>query len=525
MAGLFKEAVERTEQPATENLVQHLGETVLRRVMALEQYRGQRRRQGQGVEGRDHRGNRDGQGELFVELAGQAGNERRRNEYRTQHQRRGDDRAGYLAHGFFGRFNRGQSEFDVPLDVLHHHDGVVHHDTDRQYQAEQRQGVEREAKQMHHGKGTDQRYRHSDQWNDRGAPGLQEQDHHQHHEDQRFEEGVNHRLDGAAHEDRRVIDDAEVHAFGEVLLQFGHFRPHFVGDFDGVGTRTLEDRDRHRRLVVQQRTQGVLAGTQFNASDVLEASDFTVVARANDDVLELFLTDQAALSVDRQLEALGIRGRGRAQCTGSHLTVLFTNRVDHIGGGQVARSGLVRIEPHPQRVVAHAEQLHITDTAQTRQLILDVEQGVVGQVEHVVAFVRRGQVHNHRQVGRRLVHSDTDARHFFGKFWLGPGHAVLHLHLRVVQVSTQREGDGQGDLAVSGRLRGHVQHVLDAGDRLLQRSGHGFTDDFRVGTREVGADHNGRRYHFRVFADRQLEQRDRAGDQDQQRKHRCEDRP
>ncbi|MNM85075.1 hypothetical protein D3C81_971810 [compost metagenome] len=354
---------------------------------------------------------------------------------------------------------------------------------------------------------------------------MQEQDHHQHHEDQRFEEGVNHRLDGAAHEDRRVIDDAVVHALREVFLQFIHLAPNLVRDVDGIGARTLEDRDRHRRLVVQQRTQGVLAGTQFNASDVLEASDFTVVARANDDVLELFLTDQAALSVDRQLEALGIRGRGRAQCTGSHLTVLFTNRVDHIGGGQVARSGLVRIEPHPQRVVAHAEQLHITDTAQTRQLILDVEQGVVGQVEHVVAFVRRGQVHNHRQVGRRLVHSDTDARHFFGKFWLGPGHAVLHLHLRVVQVSTQREGDGQGDLAVSGRLRGHVQHVLDAGDRLLQRSGHGFTDDFRVGTREVGADHNGRRYHFRVFADRQLEQRDRAGDQDQQRKHRCEDRP
>ncbi|MNV04931.1 hypothetical protein D3C71_952400 [compost metagenome] len=336
---------------------------------------------------------------------------------------------------------------------------------------------------------------------------------------------MNHRLDGAAHEDRRVIDDAEVHAFGEALLQLGHFRPDFVGDLDGVGTRALEDRDRHRRLIVQQRTQGVLAGTQLDASDVLEASDFTVVARANDDVLELFLADQAALRVDRQLEALGIRGRGRAQCTGSHLTVLFTNRVDHIGGGQVARSGLVRIEPHTQRVIAHAEQLHITDTAQTRQLILDVEQGVVGQVEHVVAFVRRGQVHHHRQVGRRLVHGDTDARHFLGKFWLGPRHTVLHLHLCVVQVSAQGKGDGQGDLAVGGRLRGHVQHVLDAGDGLLQRSGHGFTDDFRVGTREVGADHHGRRHHFRVFADRQLEQRDRAGDQDQQRQHRCEDRP
>ena len=30
-------------------------------------------------------------------------------------------------------------ELDVALDVLHHHDGVVDHDTDGQYQAEQRQ--------------------------------------------------------------------------------------------------------------------------------------------------------------------------------------------------------------------------------------------------------------------------------------------------------------------------------------------------------------------------------------------------
>ena len=313
---------------------------------------------------------------------------------------------------------------------------------------------------------------------------------------------MNHRFDRAAHEDRRVIDDAVVHALREAFLQFFHLAANFVRDLDGVRAWALEDRDRHRRLIVQQRTQGVLAGTQLDARDVLEPSDFTVVACANDDVLELFFRNQTALGVDRQLEALGIRGRGGTELTGSHLTVLLTNRRHHIGGGQVARRGLVRIKPDPQRVVAHTEQLHVTDTTQTRQLILDVEDRVVGQIEHVVALVRRGQVHNHGQVGRGLVDGDTDARHFFGKFRFGTGHPVLHLHLRVVQVSAQSEGDGQGDLAVSGGLRGHVQHVLDAGDGLLQRSGHGFTDDFWVGTREVGAHHHGRWHDFRVFADR-----------------------
>lgn len=134
-------------------------------------------------------------------------------------------------------------------------------------------------------------------------------------------------------------------------------------------------------------------------------------------------------------------------------------------------------------------------------------------------------MHHHGQVGGGLVHGNTDARHFLRQLGLGARHTVLHLHLRVVQVGAQGEGDGQGQLAVGGGLRGHVQHVLDTSDGLLQRRGHGFTDDFRVGTREVGAHYHGRRHHLRVFADRQLEQRDCAGDQDQQRQHRCKDRP
>ncbi|MNZ77189.1 hypothetical protein D3C78_957180 [compost metagenome] len=493
--------------------------------MVLEQHGGQGRRQGQRVERRNHRRDGDGQGELFVELPGKPGDERGGHEHCAQHQGGGDDRPGHFAHCLLRGLQRFEAQPDVAFDVFHHDDGVVHHDTDGQYQPEQRQGVEREAEQVHHREGPDQRHRYSQQRDDRGAPGLQEQDHHQHHQHQRFEQGVHHRFDGAAHEDGRVIDDAVVHAFREVFLQLGHLRPHFVRDLDGVGTGALEDRNSHRWLVVQQRTQGVLAGAELDPGDVLQASDFAIGTGADDDVLELFLVDQAALGVDRQLEACGAGGGRGTQLARGNLAVLFADGRDHVTGGQVARSGLVRVEPHPQRVVAHAEQLHITDTAQARQLILDVEQGVVGQVEHVVAFVRRGQVHHHRQVGRRLVHGDTDARHFLGKFRLGPGHAVLHLHLGVVQVGTQGKGDGQGDLAVGGRLRGHVQHVLDAGDGLLQGSGHGFTDDFRVGTGEVGAHHHGRRHDFRVFADRQLEQRDRTGDQNQQRQHRCKDRP
>ncbi len=252
MAGAVEHAVERAEQPAAEQSVEQPRETVLGRIVGLEQGSGQRRRQGQRVERRDHRRNRDGQRELLVELPGEAGNERSRDEHRTEHQGGGDDRPGDFLHGLAGRLYRRLAEADVTLDVLHHDDGVIHHDADGQHQAEQRQRVERETEQVHHREGADQRHRHGGQRNDRGAPGLQEQDHHQHHQHDGFEQRVHHCLDGAAHEDGRVVDDLVIHALGEALLELGHALAHQVRDGDGIGARPLEDRDGHRWLVVQQ---------------------------------------------------------------------------------------------------------------------------------------------------------------------------------------------------------------------------------------------------------------------------------
>ena len=66
--------------------------------------------------------------------------------------------------------------------------------------------------------GADHRHRHGEQRNDRGAPGLQEQDDDQHHERDRFEQRVHHRFDRGAHELRRVVDDLVVDAIGHCLL-------------------------------------------------------------------------------------------------------------------------------------------------------------------------------------------------------------------------------------------------------------------------------------------------------------------
>ena len=296
------------------------------RAVRLEQHRGQRRRQRQRVEGRDHRRDGDRQRELAVELAGQTADERHRHEHRAQHQRDGDDRAADLAHRRLGGLAWRQAFGDVALDVLDHHDGIVDDDADGQHQAEQRQRVDGEAEGQQHREGADDRDRHGDQRNDRGAPGLQEQDDHQHDQRDGFEQGVHHRLDRLAHEHRRVVDDPVVHALREILLELLH----------GLAHRRRTARARWRPgawkigmasdgLVVEQAAHAVGLRAELDARDVAQAHDLAVVAGLDDDVAELLLVGEAARGVERDLE-LGV-GRGRrADLAGRHLHVLLADR-------------------------------------------------------------------------------------------------------------------------------------------------------------------------------------------------------
>jgi hypothetical protein len=72
------------------------------------------------------------------------------------------------------------------LDVLYHHDGVIHQQADGEHHPEHRQGVYREAKGRQDGEGPQQNDRHGDGWDQRRAEVLQEQIHHQEHQDDRF---------------------------------------------------------------------------------------------------------------------------------------------------------------------------------------------------------------------------------------------------------------------------------------------------------------------------------------------------
>ena len=212
----------------------------------LQQRGRQGRRQGQRAERRDHGRDRDGQRELAVELAGQAGHEGDRHEHGAQHQRDRDDRAATLpsSPGWWRRaairpFSMLRSTFSTTTMASSTTMPIAstRPNSDSVLIEKPKPSITAKVPTIGH--------RHRQQRDDRGAPGLQEHDHHQHHQHHRFEQGVDDGVDRLAHELGRVVHDAVVDAFREVLRQFGFILARTsVGQLQRVGAGRLEDRDR-----------------------------------------------------------------------------------------------------------------------------------------------------------------------------------------------------------------------------------------------------------------------------------------
>ena len=185
----------------------------------------------------------------------------------------------------------------------------------------------------------------------------------------------------------------------------------------------------------------------------------------------------------------------------------------------------LRVEPDPHRIVAAAEYGDRADAVDAGQRILDLERREIGDEQRVARAVRRIEMHDHHQVGRALVDRDADVAHVGGQPRRRGGDAVLHLHLRDIEIGAEIEGDGDGEAPVGGRVRGHVEHVLDAVDLLLDRRDHGRGDDVGAGARILAGDVDDRRRDLRILRDRQAEERHRAEDHEHDRDHRGKDRP
>ena len=115
--------------------------------------------------------------------------------------------------------SRGASPVvDIALHRFHHHDRVVHHDADREHQAEHAGDVDGEAEQREERERSHHRHRHRQQRNQRRSPVLQEDEHHQNYQADRGEQREHDIRNRGAHEPRGIVGDLVSDVRREVLL-------------------------------------------------------------------------------------------------------------------------------------------------------------------------------------------------------------------------------------------------------------------------------------------------------------------
>ena len=229
--------------------------------------------------------------------------------------------------------------------------------------------------------------------------------------------------------------------------------------------------------------------------------------------------------LDRDLERAGLFHRRLIENAARHLDVLSLQRQRHVGRGQAERLQAIRIEPDAHRIVAAAEHRDRADAVDPGQRVLDLQGRVVGDEQRVARAVGRDEMHDHHQVGRALVDGDADRPHVGRQPRLRDRHAVLHLHLRDIEIGAEIEAHRDGEASVRRRVRRHVEHVLDAVDLLLDRRDRRRRDHVGAGARILPGDLDHRRRDFGILRDRQTEIGDRAEDHDHDRDHGGEDRP
>ena len=484
----------------------------------LEQGGAQRRGQAQGEKGGKQDGHRHGRRELAIDDAHRTAHEGHGHEDRGQHQGDADDGAGDLAHGL-ARGRAGIKSFrgHESLDVFHHHNGVVHQDTDGQHHAKQGQHIDRIAQRQEHGAGAQQCHRHH-QGRDQGvAQILQEQVHHREHQRHGLQQGVDDLGDGDLDEGRRVVGDVVLHPRRKVPGQFGQLGAHRLGGGQGIGGGRQLHADRHRGLAVQPGAEVVALAAHLDPGDIAQGHAGAIGPGAQQDAGEFGRVAELALDQHRRVQLLTRGGGQLAETAGRHLDVLLGDGAGHVGRGQADRHQATGVEPDAQGVLG-AKQLGLAHPVQPAQFVDHVARQVVAQGGGVEARVGGGEGDEQQVAGGSLLDLDALLGDRPRQARLHHLEAILDVHLGQLRIGAGLEGHGQGGAALAAAGR-EVEQVIDAIEFLLDQADHTLVQGLRRGARIAQGQLDLRRRHVGILGHRQLRQGQQAGEQDEQRHH------
>jgi hypothetical protein len=153
--------------------------------------------------------------------------------------------------------------------------------------------------------------------------------------------------------------------------------------------------------------RAVVLGAHLGVAHILQEHQ-TVRRVLYDDVVELAGTREPAHHAHGYLECLApVRWR-LAKLAGGNLDILLDQRVDHIGGCQIAGSQLNRIQPQAHGILAFSEDHHIAHAGHALQSILYIDVQIVRDELLGIAPIQRKEARAEDKVAPRL--GDRNAR-------------------------------------------------------------------------------------------------------------------
>ena len=129
--------------------------------------------------------------------------------------------------------------------------------------------------------------------------------------------------------------------------------------------------------------------------------------------------------------------------TGGGLTVLGTDGVGDIIGGDVQSRKLHRVDPDTHGVVTLTHDTHFTDTVNTGQGVTDVGADVVGKLSLAQLAAVGGEVVECQNIAGTFEVLHTVILDHLGQQRLRPADGILNVHQSNIGVGSGLEGDVQ----------------------------------------------------------------------------------
>ena len=207
--------------------------------------------EGKGVQSGEADGDGHGQTELAVERTGRARHKAHGHEHCHHDERNRNDSAAQLAHRVDrGLARRGVALVEFRVHAFHHHNSIVHHNGNGKHHSRKRQQVDGETDDVEREERTDQCHRYGNGGDKRGAEVLQEDKHHDEHEDKCLNQGLDYFVDRGEEEVVHALCHLDVHAVGQIFFTLFEEGGYVVDNLRGVGAGNLHHDTRHSPVAV-----------------------------------------------------------------------------------------------------------------------------------------------------------------------------------------------------------------------------------------------------------------------------------